>query len=554
MRVVFALAIVASVLAVGRSPAVASRHVAGAPYASLPTIQWPGMVGINGWIPTLDPAQVHDAISQQVIYKVYRPPLDLLPGARYSPTSGLATLKVSKNGLTYTFTFRKGLRFDNGDPLTAVDMQFSLLRHLAHDTASPTAPVRLFDIVGASDYYAGKTNSVPGIQLVNKYVLRLQATKVDTAFPFSFAIYADEILDHKVLAGKPSTANNNYLTNDCSANVGAGPFKFQCRNNSNDVSSFYAPGSTPQLTLVPNKYYYGKVPNYKLHMQAIADVNTAYLDFQAGQLDLTPLPASAVAASKKKPGYFAFGGSLVNYLSPAVDLPPFNNVHCRLAVAYAIDTDKINKSVLHGTELTIHDMVPKGFLGYYAGKGEPAYNPKKARQELAKCPGGIHGVKLAYSASSDNDLVYGGAIPSMLSAVGIDVTGQSVPPSDFVTLTTEPQKTTGIQLLADALGISAAAITCAYRMPTSGNTSDWGNARFSALCNKASTTFDLKKRALLYQQAQHICLQAGCWITIGQPGQFWLAKPWLHGLQGDNYYPYVVAKNYKWANLTVSKH
>jgi ABC-type transport system substrate-binding protein len=513
------------------------------------------MEGLTGWFPTLDPAQVTNSISQQIIYKIYAPPLKLLPGARYSPTGGLATLKVSKDGLTYTFTFRKGLRFSNGDPLTAVDMQFSLLRHLAHATASPTAPVRLFDIVGAAAYYAGTADSVPGIQLVNKYVLKLNTTHLNTAFPFSFAIYANQILDHKLLAGKPSTANNNYLTNTCSANVGAGPFKFVCRNNNSDLSSFYAPGSTPQVTLVPNPYYYGKKPTYKLHMEAIKDPDTAYLDFRAGQLDLTPLPASAVASNKGKPGYFAFGGSEVDYLSPAADLPPFNNVHCRLAVAYAIDTAKIDKTVLHGTFLTVHDMVPKGFLGYYPGKGEPAYNPKLAKQELAKCPGGIHGVKLLYTASSDDDLVYGGAIPAMLAAVGIDVTGQSVPPADAIALSSQPQKTTGTTLLADALGISSAAITCAYREANPAeNTSDWVNARFTADCNKAAQTFDLKKRAQLYIAAQHICLQQACWISIGQPGQFWLAKSYLHGLQGDNYYPYVVAKNYDWSNLTVSKH
>jgi ABC-type transport system substrate-binding protein len=554
LRFVIALAIVGSLLAVGRSPAIASHNKANA-YASLPTIQWNGMVGLTGWFPTLDPAQVTNSISQQIIYKIYRPPLELLPGAKYSPTGGLATLKVSKDGLTYTFTFHKGLKFSNGDPLTAVDMQFSLLRHLAHATASPTAPVRLFDIVGAAAYYAGTADSVPGIVLVNKYVLQLHTTHLNTAFPFSFAIYANQILDHKILAGKPSTANNNYLTNDCSANVGAGPFKFVCRNNNDDLSSFYAPGSTPQTTLVPNPYFYGKKPTYKLHMEAIKDVDTAYLDFRAGQLDVSPLPASAVASNKGKKGYFGFGSSLVNYLSPAADLPPFNNVHCRLAVAYAIDTDKINKTVLHGTQLTIHDMVPKGFLGYYSGKGEPSYNVKKAKAELAKCPGGIHGVKLTYSADPTSDLVYAGAIPSMLAAVGIDVTGQSVPPADAIKLSSQPQKASGTTLLADALGISSAAITCAYReVNPSTNTADWVSAKFTSLCTKAVSTFDLKKRAQLYIQAQHVCLQQACWITLGQPGNFAIAKPWLGGLQGDNYYGYIVGKNYNWANVTIAKH
>jgi ABC-type transport system substrate-binding protein len=555
LRYAAALATVGSLILVDRPSVVAARHPARSSAASLPTVRWLGMVALTTWFGSLDPAQVTDGTSMQMIYMINSPLVKLLPGARFSPTGGLASMKVSKNRLVYTFTIRKGARFSNGDPVTATDVAFSIERHLAHSTASPTAPTRLFNILGAPDYYAGKTNTLAGVKVSNTRTIQITTSSVQSIFPFSFAIYAGQVLDHRVLEGHPSSAANNYLTNTCSANVGAGPFKLVCQNKNSSLSSFFAPGSTPSVTLVPNPYYYGPRPKVKIVMQAIKDSNTAYLDYQAGQLDVTPLPAADVAGNRKKTNFLAFPSTLVNYLSPAVDLPPFNNVHCRLALAYAINTDQINKTVLHGTQATIHDMVPEGLVGYYNGKGEPSYNPTKAKQELAKCPGGIHGVKLVYTEGGDNDLVYGGAIPAMLSQVGIGVTGQGVPPADDIKLSTQSQKKSGVVLLASALGASSANTTCLTR--TSGyvlNTTDWSDPKYDALCTKAVHTFDSKKQAQIWQQAQHLALSQGTWITIGQVLNFDLGKSWIHGLAGDSYYSVPIPKNYDWSKLSVSKH
>jgi len=285
-------------------------------------------------------------------------------------------------------------------------------------------------------------------------------------------------------------------------------------------------------------------------MQSIKDATTAYLDYRAGQLDVVPLPAANVAENKGKKNFLHFPSTLVNYLSLAVDLPPFDNVHCRLAVAYAIDTAQINKTVLHGTQTTIHDMVPKGLNGYYNGKDEPQYNPAKARDELSQCPGGIKNVKLTYGAGGDADLVYGSAIPAMLAAVGIDVKPAGVPANETVQLSAQPQKTTGVQMLANALGSSSPAITCRVRQTNYVlNTSGWSNPQYDALCAKALRTFDPKKQAPIYQQAQHLALSQASWITMGQVQNFYIGKSNIAGLAGDTYYSVPIGKGYDWSNL-----
>ena len=51
VRLAIALAMAGSLIAIGQPSAVASNREAGASNASLPTIQWPGMVGLSGWFP-----------------------------------------------------------------------------------------------------------------------------------------------------------------------------------------------------------------------------------------------------------------------------------------------------------------------------------------------------------------------------------------------------------------------------------------------------------------------------------------------------------------------
>jgi len=58
----------------------------------------------------------------------------------------------------------------------------------------------------------------------------------------------------------------------------------------------------------------------------------------------------------------------------------------RLAVSYAIYRDTIGNKVLHGTEIPLYSVVPKGIPGYdAAGKSfTPSYNPAKDTLRIVK--------------------------------------------------------------------------------------------------------------------------------------------------------------------------
>ncbi|GEO25036.1 hypothetical protein AAC03nite_08210 [Alicyclobacillus acidoterrestris] len=79
------------------------------------------------------------------------------------------TWSVSKDGLTYTFHLFPGVKFSNGDPLSAKDFVFELERILDKNLKPKPSPGNQFfmDIQGASEYYHGTAKTISGISTPN---------------------------------------------------------------------------------------------------------------------------------------------------------------------------------------------------------------------------------------------------------------------------------------------------------------------------------------------------------------------------------------------------
>jgi len=160
-------------------------------------------------IENIDPARSYYVPEWQYEWQTGRPLLDFahLTGARGYRllNNGAKSYTVSRNGKTYTFRIRSGMRFSSGAPIRASNYRHALLRVLHENVGSPLAsfltdPASV-NIVGAIDYNAGKTTTVPGISTSgpNKLIIRLvtanpllptlmalpPTSAVPTNFPFS---------------------------------------------------------------------------------------------------------------------------------------------------------------------------------------------------------------------------------------------------------------------------------------------------------------------------------------------------------------------------------
>ena len=99
---------------------------------------------------------------------------------RLVPEAAAATPRVSRDGRTYTFTIRRGLRFNTGEAVTARTFVATINRNL-RSRGEVTLP--LGDIVGAEEVREGKAEQASGLRANGN---RLMITLVEPAPDFQF--------------------------------------------------------------------------------------------------------------------------------------------------------------------------------------------------------------------------------------------------------------------------------------------------------------------------------------------------------------------------------
>jgi oligopeptide transport system substrate-binding protein len=313
------------------------------------------------------------------------------------------------------------------------------------------------------------------------------------------------------------------------------------------------------MTLIPNPYYHGRKPHIRIVASALATDEVNYRDYVAGGVDVTRVPIGDVPAVQNQPGFHRLLLPSVQFILPNLQSPPFSNIHCRLALAYATDRATIGDKVLHGALHPLYAIVPPGFVGYYAGNDNPHYNPAKAAAELKQCPGGIHNVKLDYwKVSSDSDTEFA-ALQYTWGKLGIGVTLNGMPLNPWLNVYTQPLSKTGTSLLQGEWSADYPDPEDFYRTllytGAGYNPGPYNNPEYDALVNQGDVTFNRAKRAQLYIKAAHLAIGDGALITLGQEVSYALVKPYVHGLVSAPFlYPTIEPKGNVWANVTISPH
>jgi oligopeptide transport system substrate-binding protein len=534
--------------------AVSQPTLARRPEKSLPVLRLSFEVAGVG---TLDPALASAANDAEAIALVNANLVHILPNGQVK--ADLATYAISKNRLVYTFTIRKNARFANGHPVTAADAAFSIQRSLMPSTHSPTAPTYLGLIRGAAEFNAGKAKAVSGLKVVGEHILRITITDPVAYFLETLSFPTADVLDPSVVGGKPvgtlvnGASVGNYLTDTCAGNQGAGPFTFQCRNRGSK-DSFYAAGRTPTYTLVPNRYYYGRKPRIQIQLPEYADGYRAYI---LGKLDESGLPSAHLRKWKGNPELHRYPSSFIDFLAPNTRMAPFNNVHCRLAVAYALNRSTLSNNVSRGTTQPLYAVVPKGILGYYPGKDNPHYNLRRASNELAECPGRATRVVLKYLDFPPVHTTLS-AIDHMLKRIGMNIEVQAVSGDEFNGITAQPLDKTGTQIVDEAWTQDYPDphdyCSVLLRSDAQYNNGQWHNVRYDALVDRADVTANAKLRASLYIEAQHLALSRGAFIPLSNVLSLELLKRYVRGMVGSEAYVDMMPKDLNWANVSISKH
>jgi len=378
VRGLFGSFLVLTILAIGVSPGAAS-----------PEGQMTWAVHISLAPTWFDPAETSGIITPfMVLYALHDSVLKPMPGNPLAPSLA-ESWSMSPDGLVYDFVLRKGVKFHNGDPVTAEDVKFSLERY----RGASAKPLK--------DSVAAVETPDPG-----RVRIRLKRPWPDFMTFYAGATGASWIVPKKYVE---KVGDEGFKK----APVGAGPYKF--------VS--FSPGV--ELVLEAFDQYWRKSPNVKrLILKSIPDEATRLAALKRGEVDIAYVIRGALAEEiRRSPGLTlkpnVGQGTFWVYFPDQWDpKSPWHDRRMRLAVNHAIDRQAMNLADSLGFAKITSSIIPSSFEFYWQ---PPGYSyAARAKQLLAEAgyPNGFD----AGDYFCDAALAYvGEPVVNYLNAAGIRV-------------------------------------------------------------------------------------------------------------------------------------
>lgn len=438
--------------------------------ASPTTAQGPSSLVIDEANPpsTMDSGLQYD---QDTIY-IYRNIYDQLLQRNTSTLRiepWVATSWANPSPDVWTFTIRKGIKFTNGEALTAQDVAFSLNRILQPSFASPQD---------------------------SNYSYITSATASGSTVTITTANPSPAILDY---LANLSIVPEQYVQQVGEASfklhpVGSGPYKLVEWNQGTDV------------VLKANNSYWGGKPLYQtVTYRSVSSEETRLSDVESGvaqiAVDMTPADAvtakgstsvKVIATPTEAVGYLAF-----NVLGAG---QPTQSTLVRHAIIDAIDYQQIIAHVEDGYAKPVNSVSTPVQFGYDASLPAPQYNPTQAKALLAQY-GNPHPV-LTFATSPVYPATLIAAVQAELEAVGFTVN---------IVSTDQPTYLSKVQSPAHAWGsirYGAWDCTCGdvdgtiYPLFHTGSIwASYSNSQFDSLVAAARGTLNSSTRLSDYKQA-----------------------------------------------------
>ncbi|HJQ28094.1 MAG TPA: ABC transporter substrate-binding protein, partial [Rubrobacter sp.] len=131
-------------------------------------------INLGDTIRDLDSTTTTDSVSSDVLLNVMEGLYRLDDNTRPQPAQA-ESVDISEDQLTYTFKLRDGIKWSNGDPVTADDFKYAWLRAINPDTGSQYAYIITTFVKGAAAYNEGKgSESDVAIDVLDDRTLKVQ--------------------------------------------------------------------------------------------------------------------------------------------------------------------------------------------------------------------------------------------------------------------------------------------------------------------------------------------------------------------------------------------
>ncbi len=443
-------------------------------------------VGLPSLPESLDPATALEGSVSVIARQIFDTLVQYREGASDIEPGLAVQWSVSRDGLTWSFRLRDGVRFHDGTPLTAQLVVASLEREIL-----PSAPNAPSPSSAAPRLLRGTPGVVKEIRAADPRTVQISLILPYAPLPAVLAHPAFSI----VLAS--GVSQQRWL--------GTGPFSL----------AEAAPG---QITLDVNPRYWGGAPRVGglVFVDAGYDRGEAMLEARAVDLLLPASPPSRTSGAISAPSW------RIGYLALETEKEPFNRVRVRRAVAAALDPAELAQG-LSQVAVPLLSFLPLGAWGRRDGPPVLEGSPETAKRLLAEVGlsrGASASLLISESGGRIDQVRVAEAIRTSLAPAGITVPILAETPDTTLQMARAGQhEMVLLEARAEAgdphfLLYPLSSSEGAVKGPSALNLSFYRNSRLDDLLIRASQISFRPERQRLYLRAQAMLAEELPWIPL----------------------------------------
>lgn len=414
---------------------------------------------------SLDPHQTVAAGTREVLFNIFeglvKPNSDgeMIPAVAEKYT-------LSEDGTTYTFTLREGVKFHNGQTVTAEDVVYSINRCAAVPEGQEKPLVAAFSAVKSVEALDEKTVAVTIAQRDLEFISYMTAAIIPADYE-----------------------------NQDTAPVGTGPFRFVSR--------------TPQQDFVMERFedYWG-APAWldKVTYKICENADALVMNLNGGSIDLCAHLTSA-QASQLNQSFQVLEGTmnLVQAIYLNNQAKPFDNQMVRQALCYAIDRQGIMDMVADGHGTAVGSSIYPAFTKYFLPELVDKYPHDVAKaKELLTRAGYPDGFDMTISVPNNYQphMDTAEVVAEQLREAGINVTIQPVEWSTWLDTIYNGRQFQATVVGVDAANMTARAMLERFTSDYAKNFINYSNPAYDALFQQAINATDEATQTDLYKQME----------------------------------------------------
>ncbi len=388
----------------------------------------------------------------------------------------------SPDGLVYEFKLRRGLKFHNGDPVTAEDVKFSFERYKG---------------AGAKEFQS----RVKQVEIVDPLIVRF---RLNAAWPDFMTFYGTTATGAGIVVPKKymtQVGDDGFRKHP----IGAGPYKF--------VSH------TPGVEVVLEAYtgYWRRVPNVKrLVMKSVPEVGTRLAMLKTGEADIVVALDGPEGLEVRRDPRLQLVSTRhasifwIEFAEQWDPKSPWHDKRLRQAVNFALDRKTTNEAACLGFCPPAGVIVPR-VMDFALQVEPPPYDPQKAKQLLTEA-GYPNGLDAGDFVAIPGFPTVAEASLNYLNAVGIRMKMRPMERAAFYA-TWREKKLRG--LFMTAVGNSGnAASRVAEFISSKGAYAYGGYPDIDDLAQQQSGERDVRKREALLHRIQQLTIDRAMFAPI----------------------------------------